>query len=97
MSAMKSHSTPSPTGVLCASLLLPGSGHVWLGVPKRGLQFLFFIVVLIWAGNKALPEASYYVRHVGGLFVYGLCALDAFKIAKIAAVNAAHAKDRSDA
>ncbi len=84
---MTNSKTPNPYLVLFASLIIPGSGHVWLGVPKRGLQFLFFIVVLIWAGNKALPDASWIIRNIGGIFVYGLCALDAYRIAKVRQVK----------
>ncbi len=80
---MPANKTPNSKLVLLASLLIPGSGHVWLGLPKRGLQFLFFIVVLIWAANMAMPNASFLLKNIGGIFIYGLCALDAFKIARI--------------
>ena len=39
-----------PYQVLGLALLLPGVGHVVQGQPQRGLMFLFFTVLLGWAG-----------------------------------------------
>ena len=75
--------TPHPYKILVASALLPGSGHVWLGQAQRGLTFLFFMVVLGWASAKVMPEtASFIGRHIGGVFIYGMCLLDAYKTAR---------------
>lgn len=73
----------NPYIVLASSILLPGSGHVMLVESRRGLQFLFFIAVLFWAGNNALPDASWYVRNVGGIFIWGLSVIDAYRIARV--------------
>lgn len=68
--------------LLCA--IFPGCGHLALGVPQRGLIFIFFIVVLAWVSLHLMPEtASFFARHVGGIFVYGISILDAYKIARI--------------
>ncbi len=74
----------NPYLVLAAALVLPGCGHVLLGLAQRGLMFLFFIVILGWAGNHVMPEtASFFMRHIGGIFVYGLSVIDAYKTARI--------------
>lgn len=74
----------NPHGVLAAALVLPGAGHVLLGLSQRGLMFLFFIIVLSWAGSHVMPEdASFFGRHIGGIFVYGLSVIDAYKTARI--------------
>lgn len=70
--------------VLLSALVLPGSGHVWLRNPTRGLIFLFFIVVFAWLSHRLMPDtASFIGRNIGALFVYGLSVLDAYKLARI--------------
>lgn len=72
-----------PRLVLLAACLLPGSGQVLLGQPHRGLTFLFFIVVFGWIGNRVFPDASFFARHAGSIFVYGLAVIEAYKKARI--------------
>jgi hypothetical protein len=45
-----------PYAILALAIVLPGSGHVFSGVPARGLQFLFFIIVIGWATSKIAPH-----------------------------------------
>jgi hypothetical protein len=79
-----SNASRNPYLVLAAALVLPGSGHVLLGLAPRGLMFLFFIIVLGWAGSHVMPEgASFFARHIGGIFVYGLSVIDAYRTARI--------------
>lgn len=74
----------NPYAILGLAIVLPGSGHVFSGVPMRGLQFLFFMIVIGWATSKIAPEqASFIARYAGGFFIYGLSILDAYKIARI--------------
>lgn len=74
----------NPYLVLGAAIVLPASGHVMLGVPARGLQFLFFIVILGWVTTKLAPaDASFIGRHAGGFLIYALSILDAYRIARI--------------
>lgn len=74
----------SPYLVLGAAIVLPASGHVILGVPVRGLQFLFFMVILAWVTARiAPPDASFIGRHAGGFLIYALSILDAYKLARI--------------
>ncbi|SFO98266.1 hypothetical protein SAMN03159463_03323 [Mesorhizobium sp. NFR06] len=74
----------NPYLVLGAAIVLPASGHVMLGVPVRGLQFLFFMVILGWVTAKVAPaDASFIGRHAGGFLIYALSVLDAYRIARI--------------
>ena len=78
--------TINPYLVLAAAALVPGSGHVLLRVPLRGLQFLFFMVILAWVSLRLAPaDASFLLRHGGGVLIYGLSVLDAYKVARIRA------------
>ena len=53
-------------------------------MPGRGLQFLFFMVVLGWITTKIAPhDASFVGRHAGGFLIYALSILDAYKIARV--------------
>lgn len=73
----------NPRAVLAASII-PGAGHVWLGQAQRGLTFIFFMVILGWVSLRLIPEhMSFFSRHVGGIFIYGVSILDAYKTAKI--------------
>ncbi|CAN7660346.1 hypothetical protein [Mesorhizobium sp. LjRoot246] len=81
----------NPYVVLGAAIVLPASGHVILGVPVRGLQFLFFMVILAWVTAKiAPPDASFVGRHAGGFLIYALSILDAYKIARIRTAKWVH-------
>jgi len=73
----------NPYIVLAASIV-PGAGHVMLGLAPRGLTFLFFTIILGWVSTHLMPDqASFIGRHIGGLFIYGLSILDAYKIARV--------------
>lgn len=88
----------NPRLVLLAALLLPGSGHVWLGLAQRGLMFLFFTIMLGWVSAKLMPEtASFIGRHIGGVFIYGVSVLDAYRTARLRSEMAKHAQDNSAA
>ncbi|MFC3321885.1 hypothetical protein [Mesorhizobium cantuariense] len=85
----------NPYLVLGAAIVLPGSGHVILGVPVRGLQFLFFMVILAWVTAKIAPsDASFVGRHAGGFLIYALSILDAYKIARIRTAKWVHNAQR---
>jgi hypothetical protein len=75
---------PHPYLVLAAAIILPGSGHLRLGMAQRALIFLFFMLILGWlTAHFAPPTSSFIGRHAGGVFVYALSVLDAYKIARI--------------
>jgi hypothetical protein len=79
--------TPAPRNprlVLLAAIVLPGSGHVLQGRAPRGLMFLFFTIILGWASSHVMPEtASFFGRHIGGIFIYGMSIIDAYKWSKL--------------
>ena len=79
--------TPAPRNprlVLLAAIILPGSGHVLQGRAQRGLMFLFFTIILGWASSHVMPEtASFIGRHIGGIFIYGMSIIDAYKWSKV--------------
>ncbi|MDX8479912.1 hypothetical protein RFN28_15685 [Mesorhizobium sp. VK24D] len=86
----------NPYLVLASAIVLPGSGHVMLGLPARGLQFLFFMVILGWVTTKvAPPDASFIGRHAGGFLIYALSVLDAYRIARVRYTIWAH-RNHSD-
>ncbi len=74
----------NPYLVLAAAILLPGTGHVLNRDPVRGLLFLFFILLLGGFTLKtAAPDVSVVGKLAGGLFVWALSVLDAYKKARI--------------
>ncbi len=86
----------NPLHVFLASLVLPGSGHVLQGRAQRGLTFLFFIIILGWASKHYMPETSSFLgRHIGGLFVYGISVIDAYRWSKVKLETWKHAQDKS--
>jgi hypothetical protein len=73
----------NPYLVLAASVF-PGAGHVLLGQPQRGLMFIFFMTILGWVSFKLMPEdATFIGRHIGGIFIWGMSVIDAFRTARI--------------
>ena len=87
------HKPPSPYLVLAASAVLPGSGHVWLGMAARGLQFLFFMIVLGWVTTKFAPDGTSFAgRHAGGVLIYALSVIDAYRIARTRHAQWLHAR-----
>ena len=84
ISGMSNLAPRNPYFVLAAALVLPGAGHVVLGLAQRGLMFLFFTIILGWASTHVMPPTFSFVgRHIAGLFIYGVSAIDAYKIARV--------------
>lgn len=74
----------NPYHVLAAAVILPGSGHVLQGRASRGLLFLFFTIILGWVSSHIMPESATFIgRHIGGVFVYGVSILDAYKWSRV--------------
>ncbi|MFI0849572.1 hypothetical protein [Mesorhizobium sp. IMUNJ 23232] len=74
----------NPWLILLAALAIPGAGHLMLGQPQRALIFLFFMAVFGWVTLRLMPEdASFFSRHSGAILIYGFCALDAYRIARV--------------
>lgn len=74
----------NPYLVLAAATVLPGSGQVINRQPMRGLTFVFFILLLgAFTLKTAAPDVSLIGKLAGGLFVWSLAMIDAYKTARI--------------
>lgn len=74
----------NPYAVLAVAAALPGCGQVLNGKPVKGLQFLFFIILLGWLTSvTARPDVSLLGHYAGGIFVYAISVLDAYRGARI--------------
>jgi hypothetical protein len=69
-----------PLLVLGVAIVLPGVGQVLNRQPVRGLVFAFYIVLLaIITYRLTTPDHSFLGRYAGGLFVYAISVLDAYR------------------
>jgi hypothetical protein len=70
----------SPKLVLLIAILLPGMGQVANRMPTRGLMFVFYVILLaVVTYNLTTPDHSFIGRYSGGIFVYMLSVLDAYR------------------
>ncbi|MBB4065436.1 hypothetical protein [Gellertiella hungarica] len=75
---------PNPHLVLALATLLPGMGQVANRQPVRGLIFVFFVVLLgAFTLKTAGPEISFVGKISGGLFVWAMAMLDAYRTARL--------------
>lgn len=73
-----------PWAVLAIAVVLPGVGHVVSRQPVRGLIFLFFIILLgAFTLKTAAPDVSVVGKYAGGIFVWAMSVLDAYRIGRI--------------
>lgn len=69
-----------PKLVVGIALILPGMGQVVNRMPTRGLMFVFYVVLLgVVTYNLTTPDHSLIGRYSGGIFVYVLSVLDAYR------------------
>lgn len=74
-----------------ASIIVPGSGYVLLGMPFRGLQMLFFMAFLGYITfNLTGPDISPVGRFAGGFAVWVLSVLEVSRIAKMQLAKRQH-------
>lgn len=74
----------NPRIVLAVALLLPGVGQVLNRQPVRGLIFVCFAVLLGGFTLKtAGADVSFVGKIAGGLFVWAMATMDAYKTARI--------------
>lgn len=74
----------APRLVLACAVVLPGTGQVLNRAPLRGLMFLFFILLLGALTLKtAAPSVSIIGKLSGGIFVYFMSILDAYRTARL--------------
>ena len=73
-----------PLVILALAIVLPGSGQVFNGEPVRGLMFVFFMLLLGgFTLQTAAPEVSIVGKLAGGIFVYAVSVVDAYRRARI--------------
>jgi energy-converting hydrogenase Eha subunit C len=74
----------NPCLVLATAVVLPGMGQVLNRQPVRGLVFVCFAILLGGFTLKtAAPDVSFVGKMAGGLFVWAMAVLDAYKVARI--------------
>lgn len=75
---------PHPYIVMAVAIILPGMGQVMNRQPLRGLTFVFFIVLLgAFTLKTAAADVSFVGKVSGGLFVWAMAVMDAYKTARI--------------
>ncbi|GAA1798577.1 hypothetical protein HC028_13645 [Planosporangium flavigriseum] len=85
-----------PLVVLAAAILLPGSGQVINRTPVRGLVFVFYMLLLGAITYRLTTEHhSFLGRFSGGLFVYAISVLDAYRHAAHRASRGASEVDQA--
>jgi hypothetical protein len=73
-----------PRLVLLVAILLPGVGHLLNNQATRAFLFAFSTASLGWVSyHLTTPEHSFLGRYAGGLFVYAISILDAYRTAKL--------------
>ncbi|QAY96332.1 hypothetical protein CWB41_11820 [Methylovirgula ligni] len=84
MSQTSPRPPPHPYWILLAAILLPGAGQVLSGVPQRGLVMQLFMIALGWiTWHLTTPQQSFIGRLAGGLFIYAVSVIDAYRIARL--------------
>lgn len=68
--------------VICA-VIIPGSGHVMLKKPVRGLMLIFWMLALGFITYNLTDESTSIIgRYAGGIFVYMLSLLEVIRLQK---------------
>lgn len=72
-----------PVVVFLTAIVLPGMGQVINNTPARGLAMVSFMVLLGWVTYyTTTPEQSFLGRYAGGIFVYSISVVDAYRWAR---------------
>ncbi len=72
-----------PYWVMLIGILLPGVGQVLNNMALRGITMVFFIIILGWASfHTTTPDQSVLGRYAGGLLIYAISLLDAYRWAR---------------
>ncbi|ODA67505.1 hypothetical protein A7A08_01538 [Methyloligella halotolerans] len=73
-----------PYLVMAVAIVLPGVGQLLNNQQQRALVFLFFMILLgMVTMHTASPDASFIGRYAGGLAIYSLSVLDAYRWARL--------------
>jgi hypothetical protein len=84
MAGTESMPSRQPLIVGLVAILLPGVGQVLNQQPQRGLTFLFFMLLGAWISYHLTGQGHSVVgRFAGGIFVYAMSVLDAYKWARV--------------
>jgi len=74
----------NPYLVMGIAALLPGVGQLLNYQGRRALTFLFFLLIGGWiSSHLSGTEQSFIARYAGGVFVYAVSVLDAYKWARV--------------
>jgi len=69
--------------VVLSAVVIPGSGHVWLGKPMRGMLMLLWIFVFAFLTFQLTTDnISPVGRLAGGFAVWTLSVLEVYRLAK---------------
>lgn len=72
-----------PYWIMLIAIVAPGSGHWAAGHIQRGMMFAWFMLILGWICWKITPpDISVVGRMSGGLLIYAVSVLDAYRIAR---------------
>ncbi len=72
-----------PHIILIIAVLLPGVGQVLNNTPGRGMLMICFMIMLgMVTFYTTTPEHSFLGRFAGGLFIYALSIMDAYRWAR---------------
>ena len=70
--------------LVLAMSVFPGIGQIFNGDSKRAFMFAFSMLSLGWISyHLTTPEHSFLGRYAGGIFVYAMSILDAYKHARL--------------
>jgi hypothetical protein len=74
---------PPPLLVMAVAAVLPGMGQVMNGNTTRALTFIFFMFMLGMVSWHLTTSAHSFIgRHAGGVLVYAISVLDAYRVAR---------------
>jgi hypothetical protein len=90
----RSKNPPAPAGpgakppfhpyLVLAMSVFPGVGQIFNGDSKRAFMFAFSMLSLGWITyHLTSPDQSFLGRYAGGVFVYAMSILDAYKQARL--------------
>jgi hypothetical protein len=69
---------------MLVAIILPGMGQVLNHAPTRGLLMLFFMFCLgMVSYQMTTPDHSVVGRFAGGIFIYSISVVDAYKWARV--------------
>jgi len=74
----------NPYLVMLIAIVAPGSGQWAAGHLQRGVIFVWFILIFGWIGWKLAGSGISPVgRLAGGIFIYAISIIDAYKLARL--------------